>query len=159
MKREFEVVLERRQACMSSREAPLRDIADRDDISHLVRTFYETAFDDELLGPIFTEIAHMDLDAHMPIMCDFWETVLFRAGLYRRNALALHVALNRQAPLEQRPFERWLTIWVATVSRLYAGEKAELAKLQATRIAGSIHRRLQGESGSDFVSIHHRPTA
>jgi hemoglobin len=143
---------------VSGSEAALRDIADRDDISVLVRSFYEAAFDDALLGPIFTEIAHMDLDAHMPIMCDFWQTVLFRAGLYQRNALALHVALHERAHLEQRHFDRWLVLWNATVSRLYAGEKAELAKLQAARIAGSIHRRLQGESGSDFVSIHRRPT-
>ena len=31
--------------------------------------------------------AEPDLSAHLPVMCDFWETVLLRAGRYRRNAL------------------------------------------------------------------------
>ncbi|GAB2898530.1 globin family protein [Neomicrococcus lactis] len=38
----------------------------------------------------------------------------------------------------------------------FAGDKADLAKIQATRIAGSIHRRLQGRSGNDFESLKTR---
>ena len=138
-------------------DAGLRDIANRDDIEVLVTVFYERAFADPLLGPIFIDVAKMDLSAHMPIMCDFWETVLFRSDAYRRNALALHVALHARAHLEWRHFERWLALWMETTNELFAGEKAELAQLQATRIAGSMHRRLQGESGSGFVTITRRP--
>ena len=58
----------------------------REDVERLVRTFYTRAFDDPLLGPVFLDVAHLDLEAHLPVMCDFWETVLFRPGLYRRNA-------------------------------------------------------------------------
>lgn len=134
-----------------------QDLRDRADVEHLVRTFYAAAFDDPLIGPIFTEIAHLDLEHHLPIMCDFWQTVLFRAGLYSRNALQLHLALSAKHPLEWRHFERWLAIWIATVDALFAGEKAELAKLQAQRIAGSIQRRLLGHSGSEFETIAVRP--
>ena len=137
-------------------EGGLRDIGDRGDVERLVTAFYERAFADELLGPIFVGIARMDLVAHLPIMCDFWETVLFQSDAYRRNALALHVAVHARAHLEWRHFERWLSLWGSTVSEMFAGEKAQLAKLQATRIAGSMHRRLQGESGSEFVTIHRR---
>ncbi|WP_199727269.1 group III truncated hemoglobin [Cryobacterium tepidiphilum] len=137
-------------------DATLPDLQNRDDVYGLVKEFYRRAFADELLGPIFTEIAHMDLDHHMPIMCDFWETVLFRAGLYRRNTLALHLNLNKKVLLTGEHFDRWLSIWVRNVDEHFAGEKAELAKLQARRIAGSIHRRLQGQSGSEFGSIHSR---
>ncbi len=131
------------------------DLQDRADVEALVSAFYHRAFADPLIGPIFTDVAHMDLDAHIPVICDFWETVLFRAGLYRRNALALHVALHRRHPLEQQHFDRWLELWVATVDENYAGAVAERAKLQAGRIAGSIHRRLQGGSGSAFETLQH----
>ncbi|GAA4162622.1 hypothetical protein GCM10022286_21750 [Gryllotalpicola daejeonensis] len=129
------------------------DLRDRADVETLVSSFYRAAFRDPLIGPIFTEIARMDLDHHLPIMCDFWQTVLFSADLYRRNALAMHVALNATFPLEQQHFDRWLAIWAQTVDALFAGEKAELAKAQAGRIAGSIRRRLDGGSGSEFTTI------
>lgn len=133
------------------------DIRDRHDIADVITDFYTRAFADDLLGPVFVDIAQLDLPAHLPIMCDFWETVLFRAGRYRRNALAVHVDLHRRADLTGAHFARWLRLWHATVDARHAGPKAELAKTQATRIASSMQRRLLGEHAGDFVTI--RPTA
>jgi truncated hemoglobin YjbI len=132
------------------------DLANRDDVERLVVAFYETAFRDPLVGPIFTDVAHMDLAAHLPIMCDFWETVLFRTGAYRRNALQVHVVLHERHPLTDAHFTRWLQLWTATVDELFAGPAAERAKLQATRIAGSMVRRLAGGSGSAFETVGRR---
>jgi truncated hemoglobin YjbI len=137
----------------------LSDLTGRADVQVLVESFYLRAFDDPLIGHIFTDVAHMDLAHHLPIMCDFWETVLFQAGLYRRNALALHVALNEKFPLSQAHFDRWLELWIENVDEKFAGEKAELAKTQARRIAGSIHRRVQGRSGSEFEALRRGPVA
>jgi len=133
-----------------------RDLEDRSDVSALVEEFYRRAFDDALIGSIFTDVAKMDLAHHLPIMCDFWETVLFRAGSYRRNALELHLALNAKHPLRPQHFEQWLAIWVATVDENFSGEKAELSKVQATRIAGSMLRRMQGRPASQFETIRPR---
>lgn len=133
------------------------DFESRDDIDVVVRDFYGRAFADPLLGPIFTDIAHMDLEAHMPVMLDFWETVLFRAGLYKRNALAVHVDLHAKAALTAEHFGRWIDLWHATVDDHFSGEVADRAKVQAARIAWSMSRRLMGESGSKFVTIT-RPT-
>jgi hemoglobin len=131
----------------------MHDIGDRADISDLVGEFYRRAFADPLIGPIFTDVAKMDLDHHLPIMCDFWETVLFNAGLYRRNALQMHFVLNTRHPLLPEHFDRWLELWTTNVDEHFSGEKAELAKTQAHRIAGSISRRMQGRSGSEFETI------
>lgn len=133
-----------------------RDVADRNDIRDLVEAFYATAFTDPLIGPVFTDVAHLDLDAHLPIMCDFWETVLFKAGRYRRNALNVHLALHRRHPLGPEHFERWLTLWHRTVDERFEGPIADRAKLQAGRIAGSMQRRLAGRSGSDFETLTRR---
>ena len=132
------------------------DLTDRTDVEELVTAFYRTAFADPLIGPIFTEVARMDLDHHLPIMCDFWETVLFRAGLYSRNALQVHYVLNARHPLTEEHFDRWLSLWTEAVDDRFVGEKAELAKTQATRIAGSMQRRLAGRSGSEFELIGRR---
>ncbi len=135
----------------------MRDIAGRDDIAVMVRAFYETAFEDPLLGPVFVDVAHMDLDAHMPIMCDFWESALFTPGIYRRNALQVHVDLHAKAHLTAEHFGRWVDLWHVTVDAHYQGDVADRAKEQGSRIAWSMSRRLMGESGSEFVTIR-RPT-
>ncbi len=139
-------------------EKRLPDICNREDIHLLVSEFYRRALMDQLLGPVFIDVAHMDLEKHMPIMCDFWETVLLRAGLYRRSAMQHHLDLHAKAPLGAEHFDRWLAIWTTNIDEHYAGEKAELAKVQAGRIAQSIHRRLQGRSGSGFETIAARKT-
>lgn len=139
---------------MTVRHAPwLPDLTGRPDIERLVVTFYERAFADALLGPIFRDVAKLDLTAHLPIMCDFWQTVLFRAGLYRRNALQVHADLHAVAPLTSEHFARWLTLWTATVDELFSGAKAELAKTQASRIAYSINRRLSGEPDDRLLTV------
>lgn len=129
------------------------DIASRDDISTLVIAFYGRAFADDLLGPVFVDVARLDLDAHLPVICDFWETVILRAGTYRRNALQVHADLHEKSPLTPEHFGRWLDLWTGTVDALFSGQRSELAKVQATRIAWSMSRRLMGESGSEFVTL------
>ena len=131
----------------------MRDLEDRADVEALVVAFYHSAFADPLIGTIFTDVAQMNLEAHLPIMCDFWETVLFRAGLYRRNALQVHFALNARYPLTTEHFERWMSLWAQTVNGMFCGPIADRATLQAERIAGSMQRRLTGRSGSDFESL------
>jgi hemoglobin len=66
----------------------------------------------------------MDLDAHLPVMCDFWKTVLFRAGLYRRNTLQVHADLHAATPLRAGHFARWLALWTATVDHSCAAHPA-----------------------------------
>jgi hemoglobin len=141
-----------------SAESVRPDIADRADISRLVTEFYRRAFADDLLGPVFVDIARVDLSAHLPVMCDFWETVLLRAGRYRRNALRPHVVLDAEVTLTSAHFARWLALWAATVDERHAGGKAELAKVQAARIAGSISRRLRGQSATELVTIRSQPS-
>jgi hemoglobin len=122
------------------------DISDRNDILELLRDFYGRAFRDELLGPVFVDVARMDLDAHLPVICDFWETVLFHAGSYRRNALAPHQRLHARAVLTPAHFARWLTLWTDTLDERHAGPNAELAKLQGGRMAGAMSRRITGKA-------------
>jgi truncated hemoglobin YjbI len=129
------------------------DIRDREDIARLIEAFYTRAFADPVLGPIFTDVAHMDLAAHMPVMCDFWETVLFQAGKYGRNAFNVHLDLHQREPLTQMHFQRWLDIWEGTVDDLFAGPKAIQAKVQAGRIAASISRRLERTVDGELLTI------
>ncbi|WP_367127488.1 group III truncated hemoglobin [Saccharothrix sp. HUAS TT1] len=133
-----------------------RDLGDRQDVLAVVGEFYRRAFEDGALGPVFRDVARLDLTSHLPVMADFWETVLFRAGSYRRNLLRVHLDLDGRARLSPAHFSRWLALWNATVDGMFAGEKADLAKSQAERIARSMARRLERGDASELVTIRRR---
>lgn len=127
----------------------------RADVEVLLRRFYGRVFTDDTLEEPFSELREKGLESHLPVMCDFWETVLFRAGLYRGNAFVVHRQLNDRHPLGANHFGRWLTLWESTVDDMYQGPAAERAKLQAARIAKSIHRRLNVSPSGEFAEDTH----
>jgi hemoglobin len=84
-----------------------KDIEDRADIDRLMRVFYSKAMADDTIGYIFTDVAKLDLDHHLPIIGDFWETLLFQTGNYARhgrNPLEVHGRLNQKTPLTSVTF-------------------------------------------------------
>lgn len=129
------------------------DLTDRDDVELLLWRFYGKALSDPVLAEPFAELRANGLRSHLPVMCDFWETVLFRAGRYRGNALSVHRALHARHPLSARHFVRWLTLWTETVDELYQGPHADRAKLQGGRIAKSMHRRLAGADAAELDAL------
>lgn len=140
------------------------DIETRADCELLVRSFYGRALTDPLIGFLFTDVARLDLEAHVPRITDFWETVLLGGPSYRGGAFAPHAALNRRAPLLSGHFDRWLALWSATVDEHFAGPRAEQAKSHAQRVARAFGRRLAGlpaeepEPGAGLLAISvHEP--
>jgi hemoglobin len=123
------------------------DIEDRADCERLVRAFYGRALTDPVIGFLFTDVAHLDLEAHVPAITSFWETILLGAQSYGGGAFRPHADLHAKVPLREGHFERWLVLWRATVDELFAGERAELAKDHAERVARAFHRRLAGVGG------------
>lgn len=120
------------------------DIDTYEDCETLVRAFYGRALTDPVIGFIFVDVAHLDLEEHVPVIASFWETILLDAHSYAGGAFAVHASLNRQVRLRGGHFERWLALWTMTVDELFAGERAELAKSHAQRVARAFHNRLRG---------------
>ncbi len=121
------------------------DIETREDCERLVRDFYSRALADPVIGFLFTDVAHLDLEAHVPRITTFWETILLGAQTYSGGAFAPHAALNAKVPLRKGHFDRWVWLWEHTVDELFAGERAELAKRHAQRVAAAFHARLSGQ--------------
>jgi hemoglobin len=121
----------------------LRDIESRGDCERLVRTFYGRALEDPIIGFIFVDIAKLDLEAHVPRITSFWETILLGAQSYGGGAFRPHAELHAKVRLRAGHFERWLALWAATVDELFAGDRAELAKAHALRVGRAFHQRLQ----------------
>lgn len=124
-------------------DAERRDIQTRADCERLVRAFYGRALEDPLIGWIFTDVAHLDLEAHLPVVASFWETVLLGAQTYRGGTFAPHAALHARIGLRPGHFERWLDLWGATVDERFAGPRAQAAKAHARRVAWAFLGRLR----------------
>ncbi len=136
--------------------APAADLVDRADVEALLWRFYGRVFVDEVLDEPFADLRAKGLKSHIPTMCDFWETVLFRAGRYRGSALAAHREVHGRTPLSGHHFVRWLQTWHDTVDEMYRGPVAERAKIQATRIAWAMHRRLTGADAPELDTLLER---
>jgi hemoglobin len=121
----------------------LHDIENRDDCERLVRAFYGRALTDPVIGFIFVDVAHLDLEEHVPRIASFWETILLGAQSYAGGAFRPHALLNMKVRLRGGHFERWLWLWHTTVDELFCGERAELAKAHADRVANAFHGRLR----------------
>jgi hemoglobin len=132
----------------------IHDIENRADCERLVRTFYARAMADPMIGWIFVDVAKLDLEAHVPVIASFWETILLGSQTYRGGAFRPHAALHLRVGLRPGHFERWLTLWHETVDELFAGERADLAKAHAGRVARAFLGRLQAmpTSGPDAAA-------
>jgi len=123
--------------------AGLRDIESRADCERLVRAFYGRALEDPIIGFIFTDVARLDLEAHVPRITSFWETVLLGARSYGGGAFRPHAELHAKVELRAGHFAQWLHLWSHTVDELFAGERAELAKAHALRVGRAFRGRLR----------------
>jgi len=122
---------------------PTADLETRADCERLVRTFYERALVDPVIGWIFTDVAQLDVEAHVPVIASFWETILLGTRTYSGSPFDPHAEIHARIGLKPGHFGRWLALWTLTVDELFAGERAELAKAHAIRIAQAFHQRLQ----------------
>jgi hemoglobin len=127
---------------------PRLDITDCRDVARLVNVFYDRVRDDDILGPIFDDVAQVDWATHLPRMYDFWESVLFARATFKGTPLLVHRALDRRTPLTTAAFHRWIALFQSTVDDLFSGPVAEHAKNSAVRIAATIKHHLSPRPSS-----------
>lgn len=112
-----------------------KDITTRDDIKLLVDSFYAKVQQDDLIGPVFS---HVNWPHHLPIMYDFWSSMMLGDQSYRGNPFQKHLPL----PLTTEHFGRWLKLFRETVDELFAGDKATEILMRAESIAGIFQVRM-----------------
>src|SRR5688500_10404481 len=112
------------------------DIAEREDIKILVDRFYDKVKTDSLLGPVFSHVAWQH---HLPIMYNFWSSILLGDQSYRGNPLQKHLQLE----INKNHFSRWLTLSEETVDENFVGETADEVKKRAQAIAGIFQFKMQ----------------
>ena len=112
-----------------------KDIAGRSDIETLITAFYEKVKQDATIGFIFTEVVSINWAHHIPVIVDFWESILLDNPVYRKNAMEVHYDLNKKQPLQKEHFESWMFLFTSMVDELFEGKIANEAKIRAKSIA------------------------
>jgi hemoglobin len=107
----------------------MSDIETRDNIETLVNKFYDKVKQDPLLALVFS---HVDWPHHLPIMYNFWASMLLGEQTYQGNPFQKHIGL----PIRAEHFERWLKLFTETIDENFSGTKADETKSRAQSIAG-----------------------
>ncbi|KGO84188.1 hypothetical protein Q763_00130 [Flavobacterium beibuense F44-8] len=113
----------------------MKDIETREDIALLMREFYNRLLTDPAISYIFTDVAKIDLEAHLPHLTDFWELSVLHTGTYKKNVMQLHLDLNSKEKLTDTHFDVWLGHFNQSVDDLFSGNNAEKIKTRALSIA------------------------
>ena len=128
----------------------LTDIGTREHIETLVNRFYDKVKADDVIGHIFHKIIGEDWSHHLPIMYQFWETVMLGKPGYAGNPMKKHIEVDQRAPLNKEHYERWLELWYATVDEMFAGPRADEIKKRASLMMELISMKVdwarQGKS-------------
>lgn len=108
-----------------------KDIKSLQDIKVLVNKFYEKVNKDDLLGWIFNDLSKVDWKTHLPVMYDFWSSILFGTKAYKGQPFDVHLYL----PVDKKHFDRWVKLFEQTVDENFFGPVADEAKLRANTIS------------------------
>jgi len=128
----------------------LKDVSNRTDIEEIVAHFYDSVLKDPIVGFIFTDIAKIDLELHLPIIVNFWCDTLFRENNYVGNPLKKHLEISEKMPLKPGHFTRWLYLFNKTIDERFVGECAQAMKQKAEMVAKSISAAITDQKRSQM---------
>lgn len=125
-------------------QSTLPDLDSPEQIATMVRRFYADIAQDDLLGPVFNDVAKVDWAEHLPKLAAFWSRTLLGVEGYSGNPFAKHAAIHEQNPLDLDHFQRWLTLFHVTLREGWDGPNTERAFTIATNVARTHASQLLG---------------
>lgn len=128
-------------------EAAVRpDIATPEDVAELVRRFYARVADDDLLGPLFNDVARVDWSEHLPKLTAFWCRALFAMPGYQGNPYRAHQEVHARQPFTAAHFHRWLDLFDATLETGWQGPNVAKMRALADKVARVHSAQIVGEA-------------
>lgn len=112
----------------------------------MVRRFYQDVAQDDLLGPMFNDVAQVDWPEHLPKLTAFWCRALLGIEGYVGNPFRAHALVHERSPFTLAHFERWLDLFVETIEGGWAGPNAGRALDLAHNVARVHSQQLVGRT-------------
>jgi hemoglobin len=114
---------------------PTRDLDSPEEIAELVRRFYQDVAQDDLLGPMFNDVARVDWSEHLPKLTAFWCRALLGIEGYAGNPFRAHALIHDRSPFTHAHFARWLDLFHDAVELGWTGPNAQRALALAHNVA------------------------
>jgi hemoglobin len=129
----------------TTRPDPQRDLDTPEEIAEMVRRFYADVAQDDLLGPMFNDVAQVDWSEHLPKLTAFWCRALLGQPGYSGNPFAAHAEVHRKRAFTSAHFRRWLSLFHETLELGWVGPRADRAAELADNVARVHSQQLIGE--------------
>ncbi|MZR63968.1 group III truncated hemoglobin [Alcanivorax sp. DP30] len=129
-------------------DSELPDLDCRENIDAMVHGFYQRLLNDPVMAPVFLDVAQIDLNKHLPIICQYWHKMLLGEGGYQRHMMARHRDLDDQMPLTGEHHERWLGHFMANLEGRYGGPCTDRARRLAATIMDNLYLQLHRRRAS-----------
>ena len=120
------------------------DLSSPSQIHDLVTTFYREIVFDDLLEPVFSEVAEVDWAEHIPNLIDYWCWILLGLDGYSGAVTRTHRHLHELQPLEARHCDRWYELWERCIDGRWAGPCADHAKRHAAHLMAGMAKHVFG---------------
>ena len=114
-------------------------------IAEMVRRFYADVAQDELLGPVFNDVAQVDWSEHLPKLTAFWCRALLGLPGYSGNPFRAHADVHERSSFTPAHFERWLSLFYETLELGWIGPRADRAAALAANVARVHSEQLIGQ--------------
>ncbi len=128
------------------RPSPTHDLDSPAEIDEMVRRFYADVAQDDLLGPVFNDVAQVDWSEHLPKLAAFWSRALLGQAGYQGNPFQAHALIHAKHPFTTLHFERWLMLFHETLDLGWVGPIADRAHGLADNVARVHHHQLVARS-------------
>ncbi len=126
------------------RSAPARDLDRPAEIAEMVRRFYADVAQDDLLGPVFNDVAQVDWSEHLPRLTAFWCRALLDQPGYSGNPFRAHALVHDKSAFTPAHFQRWLSLFHETLELGWVGPNADRAGALANNVARVHSQQLIG---------------
>lgn len=104
--------------------------------------FYEKALADEVIGFFFTQVVPLDMAKHLPVITDFWESVVLGTRGYGKNVMAVHQHIHQLSAIRKEHLDRWVELFLQTIEEHFEGPNAILMAQRARSIATMMNLKL-----------------
>ena len=121
-----------------------QDLVTRAAVHDLVVGFYREIVHDDLLGPVFDEVAEVDWAEHIPVLIDYWSRILVDEDGPSHPIVAAHRHLHAKEPLRAAHCDRWWHLWCESLDSGWVGPGAERAKDHAASLMRGMAKHVFG---------------